>query len=51
MGLFNWKDTVRRILGELHAEIVRVEAERDLVSAKVLKIVFNVVKRTLLPEG
>lgn len=51
MGLFNWKDTVRRILSELHAEIVKVEAERDLASAKVLRIVFSVVRRTLLPEG
>jgi hypothetical protein len=51
MGLFNWKDTVRRILSELHAEIVKVEAERDLASAKVLRIVFGVVQRTLLPEG
>jgi hypothetical protein len=49
MGLFSWKDTVRRILLDLQSEIVRVEAERDLVTAKALRIVFNVVKRSLLP--
>lgn len=48
-GLPNFKATVRQILFELHTEIVRVEAERDLVTAKVLKIVFGVVKRSLLP--
>jgi hypothetical protein len=48
-GLPSFKDTVRRILLELHAEIAMVEAERDLASAKVLRIVFNVVKRSLLP--
>lgn len=51
MGLFNWKGTVRLILSELHVEITKVEAERDLVTAKVLRIVFSVVRRTLLPEG
>jgi hypothetical protein len=49
LGFLNFKDTVRKILVELHGEITRVEAERDLATAKALKIVFNVVKRTLLP--
>ena len=49
MGFFNWKDTVRRILLDLQGEIVRVEAERDLATAKALRIVFDVVKRSLLP--
>ena len=49
LGFLSFKETVRNLLRELHGEIVRVEAERDLVSAKVLKIVFGVVKRSLLP--
>lgn len=31
-------------------EIQKVEVERDLVTAKALRIVFNVVQRTLLPN-
>lgn len=50
-GFLSFKDTVRNILRELHGEITKVEAERDLVTAKVLRIVFSVVQRTLLPEG
>ena len=52
MGLFDgaFKGTVRRILVELHAEIVKVETERDLATAKVLRIVFSVVQRVLLPN-
>jgi hypothetical protein len=51
LGFLNFKDTVRNILRELHGEIIKVEAERDLATAKVLKIVFGVVQRTLLPGG
>ncbi len=51
MGLFNWKDTVRSILGELNMEIGRAEVERDLATVKVLRIVFNIVQRALLPKG
>jgi len=49
LGFLNFKETVRNILRELHSEIVKVEAERDLVTAKALRIVFSVVKRSLLP--
>jgi len=50
LGFLNFKETVRNILNELHHEIIKVEAERDLVTAKVLRIVFSVVRRTLLPN-
>lgn len=50
-GFPNFKDTVRKILVELQGEIARVEAERDLATAKALRILFDVVRRTLLPEG
>jgi hypothetical protein len=50
-GFPSFKATVQNILRELHGEIVRVEAERDLVTAKTLRVIFSVVKRTLLPEG
>lgn len=49
--MFGFKGTVRVILTELQAEIIKVETERDLVTAKVLRIIFGVVRRTLLPEG
>lgn len=42
------KTHVRTILIELQKEIERVEAERDLATAKVLRIIFDVVKRTML---
>jgi hypothetical protein len=42
------KTYVRTILIELQKEIERVEAERDLMTAKTLRIVFDVVKRTML---
>jgi len=42
------KTQVRAILIELQKEIERVESERDLVTAKVLRIIFDVVRRTML---
>ena len=42
------KTHVRNILIELQKEIERGEAERDLMTAKTLRIVFDVVKRTML---
>jgi hypothetical protein len=42
------KTQVRTILIELQKEIERVEREGDLATAKALRIVFDVVRRTML---
>lgn len=43
MGLFNWKNTVREVVGDLEQEARRAEAENDVSTAKILRIVARIV--------
>jgi hypothetical protein len=47
-GISPVKTQVRSILIELQKEIERVEREQDFATSKALRIIFDVVKRTLL---
>jgi len=45
--MFGFKTTVRAILNDLLVEIERARSENDLVTAKVLHVVFTIVQRHL----
>jgi hypothetical protein len=43
MGLFNWKNTVREVVGDLENEARKADLEGDQAVSKMLRIVARIV--------